>query len=164
MDSGTAAAIVCGYGISVIPVTTETESQCDFLIDTKYASLGATTAPFDGTLEDGDPAYTSPDNMVDASTCAFPDITWFVKYQDHNNFCEPYQQFVLWLVRFDGQPTITSNEAYPQYLICVGDEYIRPVEPDDKRVSTTLLKELVALLKKLLEKVTSFFSAVNLNG
>ncbi len=164
MDHGTAAAIVCGYGISVIPVTAETESQCDFLIDTKYASLGATTAPFDGTLEGGDPAYTSPDNMVDASTCAFPDITWFVKYQDHNNFCEPYQQFVLWLVRFDGQPTITSSEAYPQYLICVGDEYIRPVEPDDQRVATTLLKEMIALLKKLVQKLSSLFSSVSLNG
>ena len=162
MDNGTPAAIVCGYGISVIPVTTETESQCDFLIDTKYASLGATTAPFDGTLEGGDPEYTSPDNMVDASTCAFPDITWFVKYQDHNNFCEPYQKFILWLVRYYGQPTITSSEEYPQYLICVGHQYLRPVEASDRRESITLLKAFIALMKMLMQKITEAFSSLSL--
>lgn len=153
MDNGVAAAIACGYGIDVIPVTTVKDAQCDFLIDTKYASLGATTAPFGGTLEGGDPAYTSPDQLVDASTCAFPEITWFLKYQDHNNFCEPYQKFVLWLVRYDGQPTVAANPDYPQYMVCVAHQYLKPVEPTDRRDPQTLLEALINFFKKLLAKV-----------
>lgn len=158
MDNGMAAAIVCGYGISVIPISTVTDAQCDFLIDTKYASLGATTAPFNGTLENGDPKYTSADRMVDASTCAFPDITWFVKYQDHNNFNDSYIAFILWLVRFDGQPTITSNEAYPQFLISVGQDTVRPSAETDRRDPQTLLQAFFRLMKKFFAKLTGGLS------
>ena len=157
-NDGTDTSIVCGYGISVIPVTTVTDSQGDMLIDTVYASLGATVAPFGGELESGDPAYTSADMQVDASTCAFPDITWFVKYQDHNNFCDPYKEFILWLVQYDGQPTIASDAAYPQYLVCIGHQYLKPVTADDVRVSKTMLQVIIDFFKKLLEKVFGGFS------
>ena len=153
MDNGTAAAIVCGYGIAVIPISTVTDAQCDFLIDTKYASLGATTAPFGGTLESGDPNYTSPDKMVDASTCAFPEITWFMIYQDHNNFNDSYKDFILWLVRYNGQPTITTNEAYPQFMIAVGLDEVRPSAANDRRDPQTLLQAFIKLLKRLMEKL-----------
>ena len=158
MDAGTPCAIACGYGISVIPVTTETESQGDFLIDTKYASLGATVAPFGGSLEDSDSPYLSPDKQIDASTCAFPDSTWFFKYQSHNSFCEPYKAFILWLVQFDGQPTVTSNENYPQFMICINHKYLRAVQPDDPRVSRTFIETFLQALTALFKKLFSMLS------
>ena len=157
MDSGTPVAIVCGYGIAVIPVTTVTDSQGDMLIDTKYASLGATAAPFGGKLESGE--RLSPDSQIDASTCAFPEYTWFVKYQSHNNWCEPYKAFILWLAQYDGQPTVTTNEAYPQFMICVNHEYLRAVEPTDERVNTGLLQRLLKRLMEMFRKLFGGFSA-----
>ncbi len=157
MDSGTPVAIVCGYGIAVIPVTTVTDSQGDMLIDTKYASLGATAAPFGGKLESGE--RLSPDGQIDASTCAFPEYTWFVKYQSHNNWCEPYKAFILWLAQYDGQPTVTTNEAYPQFMICVNHEYLRAVEPTDERVNTGLLQRLLKRLTEMFRKLFGRFSA-----
>lgn len=155
MAEGTPCAITCGYGISVIPVTTETQSQGDFLIDTKYASLGATVAPFGGALEESDSPYLSPDRQIDASTCTLPDNTWFLKYQSHNSFCDPYTQFILWLVQFDGQPTVTSNEAYPQFLICVNHEYLRPVQPEDERQARSFLEIFIDALTSLFRKLFS---------
>ncbi len=156
LDDGVKLAISCGYGISVIPVTTVTDSQGDMLIDTKYASLGATTAPFGGALDSGE--RLSPDAQIDASTCAFPEYTWFVKYQSHNDFCEPYKAFVLWLIQFEGQPTVSSNEEYPQFLRCVAHQYLKPVEPGDIRTSEglliTLLQKIISFFKTLFEKLS----------
>ena len=151
MDEGVGVAISCGYGISVIPVTTVTDTQGDMLIDTKYASLGATAAPFGGELESG--ARLSPDRQIDASTCAFPEITWFVKYQSHNNFCAPYKAFTLWLAQYDGQPTVTTNAAYPQFMICIDHEYLRAVEPDDERANMGLIEWLIDAIRKLFKKL-----------
>jgi hypothetical protein len=161
MDNGVAVSIVCGYGISVIPVTTVTDSQGDMLIDTKYASLGATAAPFGETLASGE--RLSPDNQIDASTCAFPDFTWFVKYQSHNNFCEPYKAFILWLLQYPGQPTVNSSEEYPQFLICVNHEYLRPVEADDERKTPDLLQLIMQYFKMLIEKLTGVFSTMKIS-
>ncbi len=156
MDNGTPAAIACGYGIAVIPVSTVTDSQGDMLIDTKYASLGATVAPFGGALEGGE--RLSPDMQIDASTCAFPEITWFVKYQSHNNWCEPYKTFILWLVQYDGQPTVTETEAYPQFMICEGDDAIRAVHNGDERVSFGLLRNLIYRLAEIFKRLFLTFS------
>ncbi len=157
MDEGVSVSIVCGYGIAVIPVTTVTDSQGDMLIDTKYASLGATAAPFGGALESGE--RLSPDNQIDASTCAFPEQTWFMKYQSHNNFCDPYKAFILWLAQYDGQPTVTSDDAYPQFMMCVGHRYLKPVEATDVRVSTGLVRIIINKLTELFKKL---FAKLNL--
>ena len=151
MADGVYAVIACGYGISLIPVTNVTDTQGDMLIDTKYSSLGAIAAPFGGELESGE--RLSPDAQVDASTCAFPEITWFLKYQSHNNFCEPYKAFLLWAAQYDGQPTVTTNEAYPQFMICVNHEYLRAVEPTDQKTSVGLLQRLIDAILQLFKKL-----------
>lgn len=156
MDAGTPVAIICGYGIAVIPVTTVTDSQGDMLIDTKYASVGATAAPFGGMLESGE--RLSPDAQIDAATCAFPEITWFVKYQSHNSFTQPYKDFVLWLIQYDGQPTVTSNEAYPQFMLGGSEAPLRPVTGADRRVSTGLLRSLLTRLMQIFQRLFGGFA------
>lgn len=82
---GVDIALISNYGIPNYPVISDYDNQTDSLIDTKYTSLGATTAPFGKTL-DAKGKYVSPDKEIDASTCVLPDNTWFVKGVRHVDF------------------------------------------------------------------------------
>lgn len=79
---GAEVAIVCGYGLPGIPVTSAYENQSDMLIDTCYASFGATVSPAGDTIEGAD----SADGMIDSSTCKFRENTWFLRGVQHMEF------------------------------------------------------------------------------
>lgn len=84
-NQGVEFAIIANYGTPAIPVTSAYNWQSDVLIDTKYASFGATVADFGKTINRNG-KYVSEDKIIDASTCLFPDQTWFVKGVQHMNF------------------------------------------------------------------------------
>lgn len=150
---GVPVAICTGYGISPIPIYQNCNEQCDMLIDTKNASIGATCAKIGTTLADTSGAFCSPDGMIDASTCLFPENTWFIKYQDHNDFCAPYREFLTWLVEHDGQPTVTENEDYPQFMVCA-DNHAKLVsvndEPERETYSNNFIKFFVNLFRVIM--------------
>ncbi len=78
---GVQIAILANYGTRGIPVTSKSKEQTDVLIDTKFASGGATVAKY-GTKLKGKKAkgkYVSPDKEINAKTCVLPDNTWFTK-------------------------------------------------------------------------------------
>jgi len=83
---GTKAAVIADYGMSGIPVTSEYNNQTDDLIDTKYASAYATVAEYEQVLPQTTGKYLSPDRVIDASTCALPDQTWFIRGVMHTIF------------------------------------------------------------------------------
>ncbi|MGN1421042.1 MAG: fibronectin type III domain-containing protein [Eubacterium sp.] len=88
-NKGVQIAIVANYGIPGIPATSDCNAQSDVLIETKYASLGATVADYGKTLPSSKTEknkYASLDEIVDASTCAFPENTWFIKGVQHMGF------------------------------------------------------------------------------
>jgi hypothetical protein len=80
--NGVEIAIVCGYGLPGIPITSANSNQSDMLIDTCYASFGATTSPTGETIENA----TSADGIIDSSTCKFEDNTWFLCGVQHMEF------------------------------------------------------------------------------
>ena len=75
---GAEVAILANYGTMGIPVTSKLRNHTDILVDTKYASAGATVAQYGKTLK-AKGKYVSPDKVIDASTCVLPDNTWFIK-------------------------------------------------------------------------------------
>ncbi len=156
---GTAIVITAGYNISSIPVTGIDEVHSDFLIDTEYMSLGAVCAPFGKSF---DPDYKqqknscshdhlSSDRMIDASTCVFPEYTWFIKDNGHSVFEPGYCGFLEWAIRFNGQPTVHSNPAYPQFIKNNGDTVI-PVENEDIKNTRSneaiIFSSIIALIKE----------------
>ncbi len=155
---GTAIVSAFGYDISSIPVTEGKENHSDFLVDTKYMSLGATVAHMGETLGNGYKQkntscghnHVSPDNIIDASTSAYPEHTWYIKGNPHNGFSVPYLEFITWLILFDGQPTVTSNEAYPQFMEIRDDKLVAVEgarEKDSRSNIRIIFDSLVILIK-----------------
>ena len=131
---GMKLAIVSNYGKAAVPVLTNDGYQSDFLIDTARASLGATCADFGTAFADG---YTqsvadghnhvSCDNAIDASTCMYPEYTWFIKDMMHTWYTAGYYDFTWWLAQHGTQPTVSDSVDYPQFLY--NDQTNRTVVP-----------------------------------
>lgn len=121
---GVNVMLLTSYGKPHIPAFEHSYVQSDAVLETELMSAGATVAPYGKTLGDdyvaADPTKLSPDRVVDASTCLFPEYTWFIKDAPH--VCCQYgsdvADMLFWLSEFDGQPTVKSNEKYPQFQYC----------------------------------------------
>ena len=86
--AGASVAIIASYGTMGIPATSKASNQTDVLIDTKYASAGATVAAYGKKLtgKKAKGKYVSKDKTINAKTCALPDNTWFIKDVQHMRF------------------------------------------------------------------------------
>lgn len=81
-------AIISRYFSQTIPLRGSADLIGDTIIETKSTSFGATTAPIgeyfsDEYLKGKNAKYISPDKTVDASTCLFPEQTWFIRGSGH---------------------------------------------------------------------------------
>jgi hypothetical protein len=121
-NDGIKLYFVCGYNVQRTPLVSAWKNTSDGIVDTKYASLGATCADLGEELSSeyinnlSDKTYLSPDNMIDASTCAFPDNTWFLRDWLHCTGNAALTEFYKYFLTSDEQITI-DNEKYPQYLL-----------------------------------------------
>ena len=125
MAQGCRIAITANYGKFAIPLTKSMRVCDDYLIDTALASGGVVCADVFETLpenyrqqRDRKHDHISPDRVIDASTCMFPELTWFVRDMGHLDY--PYgsegMDFLMWLVRMDSQYTIRTSARYPQFM------------------------------------------------
>ncbi len=139
MEDGMKFGIVVGYNCQIIPISDEYE-QSDTIIDVEYASGGATCSRYLKAHDDWGKIYNqkekdghnhvSWDNKVDASTCMFPEYTWFYKNLQHNAYSvdEGTTDIVVWLLGADEQYTVhTDVENYPQFSLY--NTYKRKVTP-----------------------------------
>lgn len=159
-EDGTAICICSHWGRGSIPATPKACIEGDYLIETISTSNGAVIAdageflPADYTQakECGGHNHVSADGKIDASTCLFPDSTWFIKNMGHVgcNYGSDYADLVQWMIEFDGQPTVSDNEDFPQFLKAGMDENtLAPVTADD-RIKTS--GGLFAFIKYLFEE------------
>ncbi len=139
MADGANFYIVCGYNCQMPPISNEYESS-DAVIETRYMSGGATCAKYLQSNKDWGKIYTqkikdghnhvSWDAKVDASTCMFPEYTWFIKNQQHNNYNleNGSMDIVLWLLGSNERVTVTTDvENYPQFWL--HNTYKRTTKP-----------------------------------
>ena len=129
MNSGVTVTIVSHYNTHIAPVTPVSKTLTgDVTIETVGTSGGATTAPIGESFADDytqakfpNKNYMSPDRMIDASTCMFPDQTWFIKNMKHMEF-DPKEDgnncdLFIWLANATEQYTVNSDALYPQFLL-----------------------------------------------
>lgn len=116
--------VVCRYGYCSMFCTPSWQVANDMVVDVKSASFGATAAPYGEQLSaeyiaKADATHISPDKSVDASTCLFPEQTWFVRDYMHMRSM-PGDLFET-LLYADGQATVDTFAQYPQFLYCTDE-------------------------------------------
>lgn len=128
-EKGVEVSVFAGYHMSPVPVYERSASHGDNVLESALMLGRARVANFGEEL-DGESDMMSPDKQVDLSTCLFPEYTWAFKDMPHVScgYGSEVADFLFWLVEFDGQPTVTSNSAYPQFMISSADEKLVPFE------------------------------------
>ncbi|MBQ7101092.1 MAG: hypothetical protein IJN81_05620 [Clostridia bacterium] len=125
LDSGVPVMIVSAYGVQRTPLVPTWHNDSDGTVDLKYSSVGATAAYLGESLGEGyvqkvndGHDHISPDNHIDASTCALPDNTWFVKDMMHCTTHDGHGEFYRWFFENDDNADLNvfSNKDYPQFL------------------------------------------------
>ena len=137
---GVKVAVVSGYILQIPPFYDGLDNNkgasesSDGLIDTKYSSFGATCAYLNDDwvgkylteqrIDDGH-KHTNEESAdvhkitVDASTCALPENTWFIKGLK-NDYLYAHRPdayyFISWLVFADQQRTVRDDGYYPQFM------------------------------------------------
>lgn len=126
MDEGVMVAFCSHYNRTSLPIFEAADQHSDGVVETPCSSAGAYCAPLDQTLPEdyvqqrflGEYDYISPDRVIDASTSLFPDRVWF--FRDIGHVACPYKsaynEFVFWLLESEQQPTVHTDEAYPQFF------------------------------------------------
>ena len=166
MDDGVHVMIVSKYMSSTIPAVRSAKNLSDMVVDTAYSSLFASTAPIDAPfgedyvqqVNDGH-SHLSCDGYVDASTCLFPEITWFIKNINHTT--HPYAQMAFFDVLFDSdaQPTVWDFPEYPQFLVYTAEEELVPLTPETD-VSIVTVPEKGETFFSRLKKVFRSFDRI----
>ena len=140
MDDGINVAVIAEYGCTIIPITSDNDRMSDGTILTASESFGATCAEVDGTLGENyvqaeacecGKSHISADNQIDASTCAFPDVTWFCKNLRHSEEGKYVADLIDVIIYSDEQVTVWDYSQYPQYLINLDDNCLVPLTTEN---------------------------------
>ncbi len=135
-ESGIKFNIFVKYNFPEFPLYEGATTQGDCDTSVYRQSFGATCADYDkvftdeylSSVSEENMKYISPDKKIDASTCMFPDTTWFVKDLHHNYFA-PLETPVVEIMRYD---LTVNNEKYPQYMINVDNATLDVFEGTDE--------------------------------
>lgn len=161
-DENEKLAVISRYGFASLPLTDRWTELGDTVIETSNSSIGATTAVYgdyfdDSYLADKDAKYISPDKTVDASTCLFPEKTWFIKNLNHTDtkITRPLYNTFL----FSEQELTCDNSELARFSIFnaeAGEIDADNSEPE-KVVKKSPFEVLFGFLRALFEKLFSFF-------
>lgn len=154
------------YGFSSIPVTPSWDYMSDSVIDTKYSSMGASCAPYNGTFSkeflishSNDP-YLNPDKTVYAKTCLFPDQTWFFRELHHSKNTAQIDEFIYKLLYYDGQATINTFEEYSQFLVFDVDTEIFAPDKGTVYEKKTFFDKIFEFNLKIIAFFKNFFKLI----
>ncbi len=143
------------YGSTSLPITSSWSILSDGIVDVKFGSFGATAAPYGETLSVPDSEYVSPDKTVDASTCLFPEQTWFIKDLQHSNMTWRIYEFAETLMYYDGTATVDTFENYPRFLRFDAQNDIILIDDD---ASQSFFEKLLAVFTKILNFIKMFLA------
>lgn len=126
---GVNIGIVSKYGYQIIPICESSDEIADELVTVQKSSFGATTSKIYETLSNEYLAkvpaekrkYISPDKQIDASTCLFPESTWFIKGASHADWTDIEMKILYDVVSADKQLTINDTEI-SQFIVHNNEE------------------------------------------
>lgn len=157
-NEGLNMAVVCKFGVAAIPLTSGENIMDDGLVTTAVSSYGATCANYEETFPEDyvqqkytDYNFMCPEWNIDASTCAFPFRTWFIKGLGHSKKIADYNDFIREITTYDTDVFTDPNR--PQFLkVCEDDpQKLEPITaPEDGGAEQTLLQRLFEFFRKML--------------
>ena len=124
-DGGANFGAIAKYGFQILPICESYDAVSDQFVSVNHASFGATTSTIYDTLSDDHIAarvaenkgkYISPDKQIDASTCIFPNYTWFVKNSSHSEYTEYEKKILYDVATADRQLTVDDFE-WSQFMV-----------------------------------------------
>lgn len=124
-DGGANFGVISKYGFQIIPICATSDQVSDQFATVKRSSFGATTSSLYETLSDeyiaqrvaeGKGKYISPDKLIDASTCLYPDYTWFIKGSSHSNWTS-YELKIMYDVATADSQLTTEDFPYSQFMV-----------------------------------------------
>ncbi len=136
-ENGVRVTNITKYGRQAYPVSHRSSQPSDNICSVSKASFGATVVDVGETFDDdylkdairrGEARYISPDICIDASTCLFPETTWFVKNLAHGDFPYEANTFIEYVINTPGL-TVNSDPNCPQYVFF--NEETREIVPYD---------------------------------
>lgn len=122
-SNGINITLLAGYDLQSLPIAASIGEQSDDLVSTKYASLGCTDTQLNdywlrttAQCQDKTHDHIDRNDWIDASTCMFPENTWFVKDLPHLGVGDSTMADVVCYLISDGQKTVWDSAMYPQFM------------------------------------------------
>ncbi len=165
-ENGIDIYVISKYNLPSVPVFGQSNPMSDAIAETALTSFGATAAEFGKTLSssyienmsDEDKKYLSSDEKIDASTCLFPETTWFLKNCYHDHFNSPTLYTFLDTILATEDITVFTNENYPQFIDAnVTAETLTPVTEKDSEAQNNSKDPWFNTLFKFIKVVLEFF-------
>lgn len=166
-DKKSRIMVITRYGFVSVANTPSWNVHTDGTVDVASSSFGATTAFYGETLSEeylktANKKYISPDKMIDASTCLFPEKTWFVRNLLHHKGCDGIDMMIRSFFDAEKEVTVDTYEKYPRFLkvdaetddLVADENYIEMKVPEgdikDKIIffAQTLLDTIKIILKR----------------
>lgn len=170
--------VIAKYGATPLPYFNNPDALTDSFVSLKNASFGATCAQIGETLscaylESTNSKYVSVDKMVDASTCLFPDSTWFLKGANHDDAYTYEEAIMLMAASNDEQVTVDTYEEFPQFAAKTGEDSFAVMTEENMNCeeyadvnlndTTTMgrYERLITIIKNLIKFLISFFKTIS---
>lgn len=166
-SDGVKLCTIVKYGFQLQPLTESYDLQSDDKISVQAQGfMNGGTAPQGETFsrryirqakKDGTYKYISPDKVIDASKCLFPDTTWFMKDIRHNNFPGCVNRLYVAACRSEKELTVNDDERFPQYLRhYYWEDSLVPLNEENAKVfeyPSGFFKTFFTFVKLLIEKI-----------
>lgn len=171
--NGMKIIVIAKYGIPFPPYLECQKIQGDAKISIEDISFGAVGADI-GTVfsrdylnaarTSGTIDYISDDLIIDASTCLFPQYTWFVKEIKHGTFPTSINRMMMEFLHQKKQVTVNTYEQYSRYMqYSYSDDSLSPVEyaePSGSADTVNPLLNFIALIKNFFNFLLNLFSVM----
>lgn len=134
MAQGMKFGVLAAYNSPNAPAYAHAALQGDGTLETRMMSFGATVSEVGGALPEESlagvsPEYISADRCINASTCLYPEYTWFIKDAAHVGcrYGSDYTELVFSILEAESQPTVRTWAKYPRFLQADENEDLSPL-------------------------------------
>ena len=108
-------------------------------------------------LSDKDPKYISPDKQVDASTCLFPEKTWFINCLKHSSYHDSLDELSDIILYSSEEVTVDTLEKYPRFLKF---DYKSESVSENKAENNNIFIRFFKAILDFFETLKKFFSKI----